>query len=84
MIGVTITTGLVYAITSNHDKLSGYILVLLIIALFYSLTAGYLALSILSDKNQVYKLSIKDLLLTERVKKDALLINYSLNIKKYY
>ena len=74
IIGVTITIGLVYSITSNYDKLSTVTLILSIIALLYSLTAGYLALSILSDKNQVYKLSIKDLMLKDRRKKEALLI----------
>lgn len=82
IVGVTITIGLVYSITLNYEKLSLFTLILAIIALLYSLIAGYLALNVISDKNQVYKLTVKDLLLKIKPKKDILLLSYTLNVDK--
>jgi len=81
ILGITITIGLIASITTNYDKLSVLSSIIFIIALFYSLCGGYIALKVLGDKNTIYQFKINDLKLKDNDLKEALAINSELNIK---
>lgn len=81
ILGITITIGLIASIITNYNKLSIFSIIIFLIALFYSLYGGYIALKVLSDKNTIYQLGINDLKLKGNDLKEALAINSLLNIK---
>lgn len=82
ILGVTVAVGLISSVSSSYDNLSVIAICLYIIALLYSLIAGYLSLKVLGDKNTVYQLGFRDLLLNDEEHKEALLINSQLNIEQ--
>ncbi|MCG3670129.1 hypothetical protein L5F33_07645 [Aliarcobacter butzleri] len=81
IIGVTITVGLISSISTNFENLSFVSILLYIIALVYSFISGYLSLTLLSNKNIIYKLKTDDAFLEENELKEAMIINTKLNIK---
>ena len=81
IVGVTIAVGLISSISTNFENLSPVSILLYIIALGYSFISGYLSLTLLSNKNVIYKLKTDDSFLEENKLKEAMIINTKLNIK---